>query len=192
MRGANSYFSYYYKYSLCFSVPSSLLIIVALLIVTVLFLITILIHPSILISSTESYFSEGDITNTLIHCTEGRNRTTPIVGCFICNIRDNKNNELHLTHAINNFDRRNRDARERGNDVMSNSLRFGQDVDQITNISTLSVPSLQGIFDSIYNGNIWTPAGGGSGVGSDAGFAVSASHILQLGKLHIFTLFSTN
>ena len=75
---------------------------------------------------------------------------------------------------------------------MSNSLRLGQDTDQITNKSTLSVFSVQGIFDSIYNGNIWTAAGGGSGVGSDAGFAVSASHILQLGKLHIFTLFSSN
>ena len=75
---------------------------------------------------------------------------------------------------------------------MSNSLRLGQDVDQITNTSTLSEFSVQGIFDSIYNGNIWTPAGGGSGVGSDAGFAVSAGHILQLGKLHVLTLFSTN
>lgn len=180
-RGAYLVFN---KFSLS-SVSFSFFIVVAALIVIVLFLITILLHPSILISSPAAY-NEGDFTNSMLtKCIEGRNSTTPLVGCFICNIRDNQYNELHLSRVFSSSDRKTRfrDNDNKSNSISQNpSLRLGQNTELMKNISNTPVKSVQGIFDSIYNGNIWTPAGGGSGVGSDEGFAVSASHILQLGK----------
>jgi hypothetical protein len=171
------------------------LILVFALVVIFLFLITILLHPSILISSPEAY-NEGDFTNMLTQCTEGRNSSTPLIGCFICNIRDNQYNELQLSRVFSSSERRIREGRDRDrdNEILNNSpnqknsLRLGQDIELKTNITNPPVKSVQGIFDSIYNGNIWTLAGGGSGVGSDEGFAVSASHILQLGNLNLLLI----
>mmetsp|Transcript_29328 Transcript_29328/g.41838 ORF Transcript_29328/g.41838 Transcript_29328/m.41838 type:complete len:361 (+) Transcript_29328:9-1091(+) len=110
-------------------------------------------------------FSDNESNRNLSFLCKSNSNSTNFIGCVICNEESNKHNSILfksvILHNLRDF-----------------SLRRTVNTTHVVPIP--SIEDSKAVFANIYNSQVWTPAGGGSGVGSDEGFAVSAIHILQL------------
>ena len=143
------------------------------LLLAILLLLTVCYRQWTILSDEKSDASQYNSFS----CSNVKNNTH-FVGCLICNMKDNNQNSVFFSDILKDIGALEVPLKRKSFRPVAQPSRNSTSNEQVHGSP---INSVQEIFDGIYSKNVWTPAGGGSGVGSDEGFAVSASHILQLG-----------
>jgi hypothetical protein len=100
--------------------------------------------------------------------------STSAVGCSICD-HFRENNDINFKFkSLDNL-----------KEKKFKNILEGEDFELTSNSTEKKISKSKIAFATVYDAKIWGDAGGGSGVGSDEGFAATASHILRLGIINI-------